>query len=45
MQHLHQHGISFVKGIQGDELKEGVLGDAKHFAGHGITEGGLNYGA
>ena len=32
---------AFVKGIQGDELKEGVLATAKHFAGHGITEGGL----
>ena len=35
---------AFVKGIQGDELKEGVLATAKHFAGHGITEGGLNMG-
>lgn len=35
---------AFVKGIQGDELKEGVLATAKHFAGHGITESGLNMG-
>ena len=35
---------AFVKGIQGDELKEGVLATAKHFAGHCITEGGLNMG-
>ena len=35
---------AFVKGIQGDELKEGVLATPKHFAGHGITEGGLNMG-
>ena len=35
---------AFVKGIQGDELKEGVLATAKHFAGHGITEGDLNMG-
>lgn len=35
---------AFVKGIQGDELKEGVLATTKHFAGHGITEGGLNMG-
>ena len=35
---------AFVKGIQGDELKEGVLATAKHFVGHGITEGGLNMG-
>ena len=35
---------AFVKGIQGDELKEGVLATAKHFAGHGITEGCLNMG-
>lgn len=35
---------AFVKGIQGDDLSTGVLATAKHFAGHGITEGGLNMG-
>lgn len=33
---------AFVKGIQRGDLKKGVLATAKHFAGHGITEGGLN---
>lgn len=35
---------AFVRGIQGKSLKDGVLATAKHFAGHGITEGGLNMG-
>lgn len=35
---------AFVKGIQTDDLKEGIIATAKHFVGHGITEGGLNMG-
>lgn len=35
---------AFVRGIQGKDRKDGVLATAKHFAGHGITEGGLNMG-
>ncbi|MEY8411047.1 glycoside hydrolase family 3 N-terminal domain-containing protein [Lachnospiraceae bacterium 62-26] len=35
---------AFVNGIQSKDLKEGILATAKHFAGHGITEGGLNMG-
>lgn len=37
-------GDAFIRGIQGEDLREGVLATAKHFAGHGITEGGLNMG-
>ncbi|MDD2972538.1 MAG: glycoside hydrolase family 3 N-terminal domain-containing protein [Lachnospiraceae bacterium] len=35
---------AFVKGIQTDNLKEGLMATAKHYVGHGITEGGLNMG-
>lgn len=35
---------AFIKGIQSDNLKEGILATAKHFTGHGVTEGGINMG-
>jgi beta-glucosidase len=37
-------GDAFIKGIQSDNLAEGILATAKHFVGHGVTEGGLNMG-
>lgn len=37
-------GSAFVKGIQSEDLKKGVVATAKHFAGHGVTEGGMNMG-
>lgn len=33
---------AFVKGLQTDDLTKGIAATAKHFAGHGVTEGGLN---
>lgn len=35
---------AFVKGIQTDDLREGIAATAKHYVGHGITEGGINMG-
>ncbi|MDA3901064.1 MAG: glycoside hydrolase family 3 C-terminal domain-containing protein [Spirochaetes bacterium] len=35
--------VSFVKGLQGEDLKEGVMATGKHFIGYGVTEGGLNW--
>ena len=35
---------AFTKGLQTDDLSKGVLCTAKHYVGHGITEGGLNMG-
>lgn len=35
---------AFVKSLQTDNLKEGLLATAKHYVGHGMTEGGLNMG-
>lgn len=37
-------GSAFVGGLQSEDLKNGVAATAKHFVGHGITEGGLNMG-
>lgn len=35
---------AFVKGLQTDDLTHGLICTAKHYVGHGITEGGLNMG-
>lgn len=37
-------GNAFVSGIQTDHLENGIIATAKHFVGHGITEGGMNMG-
>jgi beta-glucosidase len=37
-------GVAYVKGLQGDDLTEGVLATGKHFVGHGLSQGGLNCG-
>jgi beta-glucosidase len=36
-------GTAYVKGLQGDDLKNGVAATLKHFAGYGLPEGGLNW--
>jgi beta-glucosidase len=36
-------GIAFVRGLQGPDLGQGAVATAKHFAGHGASEGGLNW--
>ena len=36
-------GVAYIKGLQGDDLKEGVIATAKHFAAHGFPEGGRNW--
>lgn len=35
-------GTAYVKGLQGNDLTEGVLATAKHFLGYGASEGGMN---
>ena len=35
-------GSAYVRGLQGTDLATGVAATAKHFAGHGLAEGGLN---
>lgn len=34
--------VAFVKGLQGDDLKDGVAATGKHFLGYSYTESGLN---
>ncbi|HXM55146.1 MAG TPA: glycoside hydrolase family 3 N-terminal domain-containing protein [Candidatus Dormibacteraeota bacterium] len=36
-------GVAFVRGLQGDDLRHGVLATAKHFVGYAASEGGLNW--
>ncbi len=37
--------VSFTQGMQGKDLREGVLACAKHFLGYAMTEGGQNMAA
>jgi len=36
-------GTAYVRGLQGDSLREGVAATGKHFVGYGVPEGGLNW--
>ena len=38
-----QMGLAFIRGLQGDDLREGVAATAKHFAGYGASEAGFNW--
>lgn len=37
-----QMGVAYVRGLQGDDLRDGVMATGKHFLGHGISEAGMN---
>ena len=36
-------GTAFVRGLQGDDLKQGIAATAKHFVGYAASEGGMNW--
>jgi len=38
-----QMGISYIKGLQGDNLAEGIIATGKHFVGYSMSEGGMNW--
>lgn len=38
-----QMGVAFVRGLQGEDLREGVVATAKHFVGYAASEGGMNW--
>ncbi|MGP9746569.1 glycoside hydrolase family 3 N-terminal domain-containing protein [Brachybacterium sp. AOP29-B2-41] len=38
-------GVAFVRGLQGEDLREGVIATAKHFLGYGWSESGQNMAA
>jgi beta-glucosidase len=35
-------GVGYVRGLQGGNLKDGVMATGKHFLGHSVSDGGLN---
>lgn len=35
-------GMAFIKGLQTDDLSQGVIATGKHFIGHSLSQGGLN---
>jgi beta-glucosidase len=37
-------GVACVRGLQGQDLRQGVLATGKHFIGHSASQGGLNCG-
>ena len=37
--------VAFTKGLQSENLKDGVAATGKHFLGYGLSEGGLNMAA
>jgi beta-glucosidase len=36
-------GSAYVRGLQSDDLAQGVLATGKHFVGYGMSEGGMNW--
>lgn len=40
---VSQMGVNFVRGLQGQNWREGVIATAKHFVGYGLPEGGMNW--
>ena len=40
---IAQMGIAYVRGLQGEDLKRGVIATGKHFVGYSQPEGGMNW--
>ncbi|MBD3253797.1 MAG: beta-glucosidase [Candidatus Lokiarchaeota archaeon] len=36
-------GVAYVKGLQKNSLKEGIIATGKHFVGYGLSQGGRNW--
>ena len=41
---VSQFGVAYIQGLQGDDLRQGVMATGKHFVGHAFSQGGLNCG-
>lgn len=41
---VSQFGMAYIQGLQGEDLRQGVMATAKHFVGHSFSQGGLNCG-
>jgi len=40
---IAQMGVAYVRGLQGNDIRNGVIATVKHFAGYGKPEAGLNH--
>ncbi|QRF22425.1 beta-glucosidase [Alicyclobacillus sp. TC] len=38
-----QMGLSYVRGLQTNDVRNGVIATGKHFVGYGVSEGGMNW--
>ena len=38
-----QMGLSYVRGLQTEDVRDGVIATGKHFVGYGVSEGGMNW--
>jgi beta-glucosidase len=38
-----QLGVAYIKGLQSDDFKHGIVATGKHFVGYGMSEGGMNW--
>ena len=36
-------GVAYIQGLQGENIRDGIIATLKHFAGYGKPEGGLNH--
>ncbi len=41
---VSQFGVEYIKGLQTDSIRNGVMATGKHFVGHSFSQGGLNCG-
>ncbi len=39
---VSQFGVEYIKGLQSDDIRQGVMATGKHFVGHSFSQGGLN---
>ncbi len=40
---VSQMGVNYIRGLQGDDPKRGIVATGKHFVGYGASEGGMNW--
>ncbi len=41
---VSRFGVAYIRGLQSDDLSQGVMATGKHFVGHSFSQGGLNCG-
>ncbi len=39
---VSRFGAAYIRGVQGDDMKNGLMATGKHFIGHSLSSGGLN---